>query len=207
ILPETCFNDSCISRFSKDSGIQVPEGTTAEKADWILTNKEEQWRRWRCDIIYDWTKDIREIIKEIRPNALVGLYHCPWADGEFNGARERILGLDYDLLRKTVDVFSPMVYHERMGRSPMWVAENIDWFGKRLDAQKMNFPKIWPIVQAHNDPGTVTAEEFQTVLKGGLSGKSSGVMMFTTNAVAEDKAKTKVMKEFYSSLDTISSSN
>jgi hypothetical protein len=32
-------------------------------------------------------------------------------------------------------------------------------------------------------------------------------MMFTTNAVAEDKAKTKVMKDLYRSLDTLPSSD
>ncbi len=36
ILPETCFNTFCLQRFSKDTGIDIPEGTTAEKARWIL---------------------------------------------------------------------------------------------------------------------------------------------------------------------------
>lgn len=207
ILPETCFSDSCINTFSKDSRIKIPNGTTSEKATWILKNHEEQWRDWRCKIIYLWTKEIREITKKIRPKALVGLYHCPWTDGEFNNARRRILGLDYALLKKTVDVFSPMVYHERMGRKPVWVKENIAWLGKKLDIEKNGYPKIWPIVQAHNDPGIVSSAEFKIVLKGGLTGKSSGVMMFTTNAVAEDKAKTKVMKDLYRSLDTIPSSD
>lgn len=203
ILPETCFSDSCLKTFSKDSRIKIPDGTTSEKASWILKNHEEQWRDWRCKVIYSWTKEIREITKTIRPKALVGLYHCPWSDGEFNNARRRILGLDYALLKKTVDVFSPMVYHERMGRQPIWVEENIAWLSDKLKVEKTTYPKIWPIVQAHNDPGSVTALEFETVLNGGLAASSSGVMMFTTNAVAEDKAKTKVMKNLYQSLDTI----
>jgi hypothetical protein len=52
-------------------------------------------------------------------------------------------------------------------------------------------------VQAHNDPGLISPEEFKTVLKGGLAGKSTGVMMFTTHAIAEDKDKIKAMKEIY----------
>lgn len=207
ILPETCFSESCITTFSKDSGIRIPKGTIPEKASWILKNHEKQWRDWRCDIIYSWTKQIREITKNVRPNALVGLYHCPWTDSEFDNARRRILGLDYGLLKQTVDVFSPMVYHERMGRKPSWVEENIAWMGNKLDVTTEGYPKIWPIVQAHNDPGVVSTEEFKVVLKGGLSGKSSGVMMFTTNAVAGDNAKTKVMREFYRSLDDTPSSN
>ncbi|MEO1011339.1 MAG: hypothetical protein AAFX53_08545 [Bacteroidota bacterium] len=197
ILPETCFSDSCIQEFSADSGIAVPEGTIPQKAAYILKNHDESWRSWRCQIINSWAREIKEIITKTNPEALLGLYHCPWTDGEFNKARERILGLDYDLLKNTVDVFSPMVYHQRMGRNPEWVADNIDWLGRKLQVQEGTFPKIWPIVQAHNSPDSISASEFETVLKGGLSGESSGVMMFTTAALAEDRAKIKVARKVY----------
>ena len=79
-----------------------------------------------------------------------------------------------------------MVYHERMGRQPAWVGENISWFCERLEPGDGPYPKVWPIVQAHDDPGEVTENAFETVLRGGLSGCSDGVMMFTTrlNATA-----------------------
>jgi hypothetical protein len=38
------------------------------------------------------------------------------------------------------------------------------------------------------------------VLKGGLSGKSSGVMMFTTRAMADEEEKIAVMKRVYEGL-------
>lgn len=198
ILPETCFCRHCLNSFSKDNNIRLPDATTPEKAEYILKNHNTVWRKWRCQVIYDWTANMKSIMTEIKPNALLGLYHCPWDDEEFNGARERILGLDYDLLKKTVDVFSPMVYHQRMGRAPSWVQENIEWFSKKIDAKDGTYPKIWPIVQAYNEPGIVTKEAFETVLRGGLAGKSTGVMMFTTHAIAEDEGKIEVMKKVYS---------
>ncbi|WP_149303856.1 glycoside hydrolase family 10 protein [Pareuzebyella sediminis] len=207
ILPETCFNESCLTAFTKASGVIIPHGTLAEKANWILTNEEEKWRKWRTEVVFSWAQEIKQIVKSVRPNALVGLYHCPWKDDEFNGARERILGLDYDLLKTTVDVFSPMVYHKRMGRKPDWVAENTMWLSERLETKDKETPKIWPIVQAYNDPETISPEEFLTVLRGGLSGKSSGIMMFTTAAVAEDPRKIRAMKDFYLALDTLQKSN
>ena len=115
--------------------------------------------------------------------------------------RRRILGLDYDLLRDVFDVFSPMVYHARMGREPAWVEENIRWFCKRLEIKNGASPKVWPIVQAYNNPYTVSSGEFETVLKGGLADKSSGVMMFTTNAIADDAEKTEVLKKVYKSVE------
>lgn len=200
ILPETCFCNHCLDSFSIDSGIEIPHGTISEKALWILQNHDVPWRDWRCQVILDWAVEIKSIIRKIRPQALLGLYHCPWNDEEYNGARRRILGLDYDLLKGTIDVFSPMVYHARMGRKPEWVEENINWFSHRLNSAQNSYPKVWPIVQAYNDPGMISVEEFETVLKGGLQGKSSGVMMFTTNAVAEDEGKTEVMKSVYTKL-------
>lgn len=197
ILPETCFSDSCLESFSNDTRIMIPEGTTAQKAAWILGNKEKQWREWRCEVLYSWVRKMKVIVEKLRPGALLGLYHCPWTDVEFDGARRRILGLDFELLKSTVDVFSPMVYHERMGRKPAWVAENISWLSDRLQIQPDSFPKIWPIVQAYDGSGKVSAKDFKTVLHGGLSGKSTGIMMFTTRAVAENEAKTKVMGKLY----------
>lgn len=201
ILPETCFCDNCLSEFSRNSRVQIPEGTVTQKAEWILTNNDKEWRDWRCEVIYGWALEMKQIIKEIKPDALLGLYHCPWNDTEFNGARRRILGLDYDLLKDIIDVFSPMVYHGRMGRDPDWVNENITWFCDRLGIKENSHPKVWPIVQAHNDPGVISGEEFETVLRGGLTGRSSGVMMFTSYAVAEDPIKTEVMKNIYSNIE------
>ena len=87
---------------------------------------------------------MRSIIKEIKPDALLGLYHCPWDDQDFNGARRRILGLDYELLKESIDVFSPMVYHAKMGKNPEWVEENLSWFGKQIDVEMGAYPnKEW----------------------------------------------------------------
>ena len=93
-----------------------------------------------------------------------------------------------------------MVYHAKMGKPPEWVEENISWFINQINVEKGAYPKVWPIVQAHNDPGIISEEAFETVLKGGLVGSSSGVMMFTVNSVAEDVGKIEVMKKVYSNL-------
>jgi hypothetical protein len=137
------------------------------------------------------------IINQEKPGALLGVYHCPWDDDDFTGARRRVLGLDYDMLRETVDVFSPMVYHGRMERSPEWVKENIEWFCKRLKIKADLYPKVWPIVQAHNDPGVISAKEFEKVLRYGSGSEATGIMMFTSNSVAEDVRKIEVMKKVY----------
>ena len=122
----------------------------------------KKWRQWRASVLARWVAESRKVLKEIRPGALIGVYHCPWNDVEFDSARYKILGLDYELLKKEADVFSPMVYHQRMGKPAAWVKENIEWFSEKLGDTKA---KVWPIVQAYNDPGTISPAELETVLR------------------------------------------
>jgi hypothetical protein len=77
ILPETCFCDHCIKGFSDDLQLVIPEGPTDERAEWILENEQEKWRDWRCKVVYEWTVEMKGILQEERPGALLGLYHCP----------------------------------------------------------------------------------------------------------------------------------
>lgn len=197
ILPETCFNDHCLNTFSKATGVTVIEGTTSEKATWILQNHDAAWRNWRAEVVRDWAIGIKTHLAELKPGTLLGLYHCPWNDVEFDSARYRILGLDYDHLKDVVDVFSPMVYHGRMGRSPEWVSQNIQWFSNRIGLGYQEYPKLWPIVQAYDDPDVITAKDFESVMRGALAGASTGVMMFTSYAVAAEERKTEIMRKIY----------
>jgi hypothetical protein len=199
ILPETCFCDHCLTNFQSASGITLPAESTPAKAKWILKNHDSTWRSWRCTVIADWVRDFKMILTEERPGALLGIFHCPWTDTDFNGARIRTLGLDYDLLKDIADVFSPMVYHGRMGKSPEWVKENTEWFCTRLNIKPGSFPKVWPIVQAYNDPGIIDAGTLEKLLQYGTTACATGVMMFTSNAVAEDEEKIKSMKKIYTS--------
>ena len=197
ILPETCFCDYCLSAFQSRTGLKIPNGNTAQKAEWILANHDSIWRAWRCSVITGWVRDFKKVLNEEKPGALLGVYHCPWDDQEFDGARRRILGLDYDSLKSIVDVFSPMVYHGRMERSAEWVKENIEWFSERTQVADGKSSRIWPIVQSYNDPAVISSEEFEKVLRYGTAGRATGVMMFTTNSVAADPAKTATMKKVY----------
>ncbi len=197
ILPETCFCDHCLTAFQASTGVAVPAGSTPERADWILSNTEREWRDWRCDVVTGWARDMKEIIRRESPGALLGLFHAPWNDTDHDGARRRILGLDFQQLARVVDVFSPMVYHGRMGRSPEWVGEYVAWFCGALGLDGEHGPRVWPIVQASDEPVAVSPEEFRRVMELGLSGCADGVMMFTVHAIARDPAKLEVLRGIY----------
>ena len=193
VLPETCFSPTCLAAFEKATGITPPPGTVADKAGWILSRHEDAWRDWRCSVLVSWAEEIRDTIRRHRPGILLGVYHVPWTDEEFDGARRRILGVDLDALATAVDVFSPMVYHGRMERPVRWIGEYVDWLSTRLSIGQPGAPKLWPIVQAHEIP----AAEFDLVLPLGASAQATGVMMFTIRSVAQDPHKLRTMKSTF----------
>ncbi|MCC6442682.1 MAG: hypothetical protein IT210_04380 [Armatimonadetes bacterium] len=202
ILVRTCFNESCLKRFEKETGLRPEGATIAEKAKWILARHEKQWNDWRCSVTADWAAKCREVLKRHRPRALLGNYQCPWTDEEFDRALWRYMGIDLNRLPRQFDIVSPMVYHGRMGRPAGWVGEYVEWLGKRLKVRPASRKlRIWPIVQAWSDPEghAVSAEEFRRVLQGGMAPPASGVMMFTTGAVASEPEKAATMKELYRS--------
>ncbi|MEX2232142.1 MAG: hypothetical protein WD824_08280 [Cyclobacteriaceae bacterium] len=196
ILPETCFCDRCILQFEKEMSVDVPPGDTGAKAKWILSASDSSWRRWRSRVLNDWVSDMKAIVKERRPGAILGIYYCPWYPDDFDGAHYRILGLDMKELARIADVFSPMLYHQMMDRPPDWVAEYVN----RLDEAGITNgtkPLIWPIVQAHSKPGIITTEEFRQVMWNGSRAPSSGIMMFTLHSMISEPGKLEVMKDLF----------
>lgn len=196
ILPETCFCDRCLGLFSLSASLQIPDGEIAVRARWISINADSSWRKWRSEVLNGWVSDMKSIVKEIRPHALLGIFYCPWYPEDFDGAHYRILGLDLSALSATADVFSPMLYHQMMDRSPDWVAEYVQWLKQSRISDGVK-PRIWPIVQAHNKPGVVTTEEFRNVMWNGSRAPASGIMMFTLHTLIGDAGKLEVMKDLY----------
>jgi hypothetical protein len=192
ILPETCFNDSCLRAFQQSSGVELPSLQPVAAARYILSTHNSAWRKWRASVLGDWARNLREIVKKRRPTALFGLYHCPWTDEEYSNARLRILALDLHGLNRWFDAYSPMVYHRRMGRPPEWVGQTVRWLTARFGPAK-----IWPIVQAHGEPDPIPAQEFEAVMRQAASTGVGGIMMFTTGAVAADPDKVAALRRLY----------
>jgi hypothetical protein len=48
---------------------------------------------------------------------------CPWTPDEFDSALTRIFGQDYALLAPAIDVFTPLIYCTKSGRTSSWGRE------------------------------------------------------------------------------------
>ncbi|MGY6743819.1 MAG: family 10 glycosylhydrolase [Cecembia sp.] len=218
ILPETCFCERCTAIFGEEINQEIPGESIAEKADWILSHEDKAWRKWRADILNGWVEDMGKIVKAEQPQAKLGVFYCSWYPADYDSALYNTLGIDPMAFAQRADVLSPMLFHRMKERPTSWVGEYVAWLGDFVvggsSLQTWTFPSkessdlpvqtdlnqfvdIWPIVQAHNSPGTVSPEEFHQVLTEGAKSPTSGIMMFSAESIAQEPAKIEVLKKFY----------
>jgi hypothetical protein len=135
-LPDTCFCPRCRAQFQADTGTPLPQRPVPELSRRLLTDPElhPRWIQWRCDLFTDWVRKFRAILEETRPAALLGTFHCPWSDTDFDGALRDRLAIDLKSQSAYLDVLSPMPYHARFAHphDPAWIARQTAWLAGYL---------------------------------------------------------------------------
>lgn len=203
-MPDTCFCERCLERFSSDTGTELPDLPAARLAPAILEDHGEEWAQWRCDVFTDWVREFREILDEERPGALLGTFHNPWSDQDFDGARIRKLAIDLKAQAEYLDVFSPMPYHARFGHAddPEWISRQVSWLGSYLglEGKPGEAIKIWPIVQLSDWGTEVPASQVAEILEAGTRPPSTGVMFFAWGSLKEHTDRVGELSKFYKGL-------
>ncbi len=188
-LEQSSFDEISLRKFEEYIGETIPGITIQDKARWILENSLERWAKWKCDQITSFCKETKEIIKSIKPNAILGIFSVPWREDQFDGAILKIIAQDFKALSQHVDVFSPMVYHLMCELPISWIREY------SLYLKDITKKAVVPIVQAVDEPSRV--ENLEDVIKTALDDKLDGVIIFTTQAVFENKTKIKALKDSF----------
>jgi hypothetical protein len=188
-LPRTSFDSDTLGRFSRDTGIKMPQGDVPTIARTLLERHEAEWIAWRCEQITSWVAEARTVLKRVRPDGILGLFGVPWRLADHDGAILKIIGQDYCALSRYVDVFSPMVYHLMCGYPPEWVGEVVE------EIYELSGKPVWPIIQSVSEPTSLSAEEYGRTIDVVLhSDVSDGILVFTMKGVLLDQAKLAVTK-------------
>jgi hypothetical protein len=201
LMPDTCFCDRCIAQFQKDTGTRLPDRPTAELARALLAELNGKWVQWRCDVFTDWVREFRSILDRTRPAALLGTFHCPWSDTDFDGALAKKLAIDLKAQARYIDVFSPMPYHARFGHSGdlEWISLRVKWLGRYLgiEGKQGERRRIWPILQASDWGEPVPVEQIAEVLEQGTRPPATGVLVFHWSSLRNQPAKIEELGRFY----------
>ena len=113
-LQESCFCPACVAEFNEAIGVDATEPAV------ILERHAAAWAQHKCERVAGYAARYAQIIREALPGCVIGAYMCPWTPDEYEGALSRIFAQDYGLLAPSIDVYTPLIYAHKSGRSPEW---------------------------------------------------------------------------------------
>jgi hypothetical protein len=197
-MPDTCFCARCLAAFARDTGSRLPQASTPELSRLLLGERAAAWTRWRCDVFTGWVREFREVVNRARPGALLGTFHNPWSDEDFDGARLRKLAIDLKAQARYIDVFSPMPYHARLGHhdDPGWISRQVAWLGKYLGIKGTpgERHRIWPIVQISDWGEPVPVAQVPAVLDHGARLPATGTIVFSWGSLRRQPEKIEALR-------------
>ena len=175
-IPDACYCERCLGKFSKDTGIELPKGKrTQDVSLWIQGNAPYEWMRWKKAQIELFVRDVRRLVDQHaeKTRSILGIFLVPWTQGERRNAVYYAFGQDPFELARYADVISPMAYHKKVGQQALWVGFMTQYYEETVPCQ------VWPIVQAMD----CSPEEFAGVMRYAGEGGADGVLGFTFGAV------------------------
>ena len=113
-LQESCFCPDCIDEFCNATNLDATDSTQ------ILFQYATQWELHKCERIAGFAAHYAGLIKQHHPDCIVGAYMCPWTPTEFDNALTRIFAQDYNRLAPAIELFTPLIYAQKSGRTPQW---------------------------------------------------------------------------------------
>lgn len=199
-LPDTDFSPTALKQFTEKTGHSLPTDVSAA-AKLLLGERRDAWTSFRCDVFTDWVREYREILDEVRPQALLGTFHCPWSPEDSDGAIRHKLAIDLAAQSRYLDVFSIMPYHARFGhaKNPEWISRQVKRLGEllQLEGQPQEKKLIWPIVQLADWGEPVPVEQVESVLDHGSRPPATGVMAFHWSGVSKQWEKVEALGRTY----------
>jgi hypothetical protein len=146
-LQDSCFCPECVENFSDATGVEVTSPHL------IFEQHADLWTRHKCERIARFALHYAELIRAHLPECIVGAYMCPWLPDEFAGALKRIFAQDYALLTPAIDVFTPLIYAGKSGRSAAWGREFLEQASEFVPAER----KVQLILDALDFPASLEA--------------------------------------------------
>jgi len=190
-IPNSCFDQSCLDRFRKDTGIVLPEGHggTAEVAKWILSNHGREWAEWKCGVITGLVASIADEVRAIKPGLTVNIHAVPWRESDFGGAIRTIAGQDLEALSGPADMVSPMCYWHMLKRRPSWIHDVV------RDVRSQTKGRVVPSIQVGSAyiSDSLSVKEFREALEQALRPPSMGVIFWNWDALVKEPEKREVV--------------
>ena len=183
---DSSFDPATLAKFEAASGA-LPGGLNSipARAAWIRENRLRHWIDFKCQGITDFVVKSRRVLKDVRPDAELGVYVVPDVDG----LTEPLTGQRIRDLAPLADWIAPMLYHNILLQSPTWVGSALN------DVSEIAGAKTLPVVQvdSNRDPNDaadwgppMSAENFSACLdQVGRKSDIAGLIVFPGRGLSE----------------------
>lgn len=177
-LQESCFCPACVANFCESTGLD------ANTPQQILARHQSAWTVHKCERIAGFANHYASLIRAHLPECVIGAYMCPWTPGEFDGALTRIFAQDYALLAPSIDVFTPLIYATKSGRTAAWGREFLEASHAFIPADR----PVQLILDALDFPASLV-ETAESIVP------SWGMQMFGGAEVFRDPEKAEIFRQ------------
>ena len=139
---DSSFDPATLAMFEETTGA-LPQDleTTSALAAWIRRNRMDEWAEFKCKIVSDFVSEARNVLKEARADAELGIYAVP----DVNGLTEPLTGQRIKDLAPLVDWMAPMLYHNILLQPPKWIASTL------APVVRIAGKKTLPVLQADSN--------------------------------------------------------
>jgi hypothetical protein len=120
-FPEYSYDRETLERFQAETGISLPSWDPKTAASFISEQANQVWIDWKCRVVVDVIREVKETAQRFRPDIRVVLNTVPFGRSDFDNAVEKAFGQRFESLAGVVDVFEVMAYHQILKRLPEWI--------------------------------------------------------------------------------------
>jgi hypothetical protein len=121
-FPEYSYDAESLAQFETEADVALPTREPSQAARWISANAAAKWVDWKCQVVVDVIRRVRDTARRIVPDAKVALNTLPLGRADFDNAVETTFGQRFESLADVIDVFEVMAYHQILKRPPEWIA-------------------------------------------------------------------------------------
>lgn len=192
-LDTSCFCSHCVTRFQRDTSIEVPRESRRRPeaaARWLLAHQREAWLRWRAGLVTSWVRDLARRARRVAPFSWVGIHVVPWGEGDYGDGLMRVAGQDVEALGPLVDYLSPMCYAHMLHRDPSWVARVTRELAGRT---RVPVHPSLQVSQAYREDA-LTDAFFKATLEAALAPPSDGVSFWSWPPLAERESRREMLR-------------
>jgi hypothetical protein len=120
-FPEYSYDHETLQRFQAETGILLSTLDPRAAASFIAERANQIWVDWKCRVVVDVIREVRETARRVRPDIQIVLNTVPFGRADFDNAVEKVFGQRFEALAEVVDVFEVMAYHQILKRPPEWI--------------------------------------------------------------------------------------